>query len=60
MHPKFWLPIPIAALLVALTYLLFWPIDASPVSWQPLASAGYQGVHLPNERLAAFKAVPLT
>ena len=60
MHPKFWLRIPIAALLMALTYLLFWPIDASPVSWQPQPSAGYQGVHLPNEKLAAFKPVPLT
>ncbi|MDH4374907.1 MAG: SMP-30/gluconolactonase/LRE family protein [Ramlibacter sp.] len=60
MHPKFWIRLPIAALLVALTYLLFWPIDASPVSWQPQPSDGYQGVHLPNEKLAAFKPVPLT
>ncbi len=51
---------PIAAFLGVPAYLLFWPIAAQPVDWHPQPSAGYQGVHLPNEQLNAFKPVPLS
>ena len=50
---------PIAAFVGVPAYLLFWPIAAQPVDWHPQPSAGYQGVHLPNEQLNAFKPVPL-
>jgi sugar lactone lactonase YvrE len=44
----------VAALLLALAaYLLLWPVPIAPVAWQAAKSAGYQGTHARNTRLAA-------
>lgn len=58
MRTKIWIA-PVTALVLALAYLLFWPIAAHPVAWQPQPAPGYRGVHAPNARMAAFQPVPL-
>lgn len=49
----------LGASLPALAWLLFWPVDADPVAWQPQPAPGYRGAHAPNERLAAAQRVLL-
>lgn len=50
----------IAALFIALiAYLLFWPIQIDPVSWNAPDTAGYVGDFAENRRLGALKFIPL-
>ncbi len=41
--------------LVAVAYLLAWPVPVDPVAWQSAPSEGYVGVYAPNERLAEIE-----
>jgi sugar lactone lactonase YvrE len=47
------------ALLVALAYLLWWPVPIEPVAWQAPAFAGYTGPYARNDRLASARAIPV-
>ena len=45
--------------LLAVAYLLFWPVPIKPVAWQAPSSTGYTGPFTPNDRLAAARAIPI-
>lgn len=45
--------------LASLAYLVFWPVPADPVAWQPAADLGHTGAHAPNEKLAGLQRRPL-
>lgn len=45
--------------IVILLYLLFWPVPIDPQPWQAPVDAGYTGVFVRNERLAAMATLPL-
>jgi sugar lactone lactonase YvrE len=46
-------------LLLAVAYLLLWPVGIDPVAWQAPKFEGYAGPHARNERLAAAKTIPV-
>jgi sugar lactone lactonase YvrE len=48
-----------AALTVAATYLLLWPVPVEPVTWQAPAAPGYVGAHAPNTRLAGLRTIDI-
>ncbi|MBD3664368.1 SMP-30/gluconolactonase/LRE family protein [Sulfitobacter aestuariivivens] len=39
-------------LVLAIGYLLFWPVPVAPVAWQAPKSTGYTGAYVPNTALA--------
>lgn len=41
--------------LVALLYLMLWPVDLEPVAWQPPDDPGLEGRYVPNQDLAAVQ-----
>lgn len=47
------------ALAMAAAFLLFWPVDATPVAWHPQPTPGYRGPHATNERLASAQRIPV-
>ena len=46
-------------LVLAVAYLLLWPVGIEPVAWQAPKAAGYQGAHARNERLSGVKLIPV-
>ncbi len=46
-------------LLLALSYLLFWPTPVSPAAWEAPVDAGYTGVFAVNDRLAGLQHLSL-
>lgn len=46
-------------LILAVAYLLLWPVGIEPVAWQAPKFAGYEGPHARNERLAGAQAIPV-
>lgn len=46
-------------LVIAIGYLCFWPIPATPVAWQAPTPPGYVGAHAPNRRLAGLRMIDL-
>lgn len=46
-------------LLLAVAYLLFWPIAIHPVAWQAPKFPGYAGPHARNDRLAGAQRIPV-
>jgi sugar lactone lactonase YvrE len=51
------LNVAIAVLVVALAYLLFWPVPIAAVAWDAPTFAGYAGAHAANDRLARLRLV---
>lgn len=49
----------LAAMLVAVTYLLLWPIPIAPVAIELQPSPGYTGVHAVNTRLSQLNSIDL-
>lgn len=47
------------ALLLALLYLLLWPVPVEPVAWDAPSDAGLVGVHSPNALLAPATGIDL-
>lgn len=46
-------------ILALVAYLLFAPVPVEPVAWEAPASAGYTGVHSPNNRLAGLRPISI-
>lgn len=49
----------IPVLLLAIAYLLFWPVLIEPVMWNAAPAPGYVGLHAVNQKLAGLKAIDL-
>lgn len=49
----------LTALLLALAYLLLWPVAVEPVSWAAPADAGYTGAFAVNRKLTGLKHIEL-
>jgi len=45
--------------LLAVAWLLFWPVPVDPVAWTPPTAPGYTGVHAQNHLLADLELIPL-
>ncbi len=45
--------------LVALGYLLFWPVPVDPVVWNPPVNKGYVGDYAPNKRLVGAELLSI-
>ncbi|MEM7215455.1 MAG: SMP-30/gluconolactonase/LRE family protein, partial [Pseudomonadota bacterium] len=46
-------------LVIALGYLLFWPVPVEPVAWEAPENRGYVGDFAPNQALADIKRIDL-
>ncbi len=46
-------------LVLAVLYLLLWPVPIRPVAWSPAAEPGYVGPHAANTRLAQLQKIAL-
>ena len=46
-------------IVVALAYLLFWPVPVDPVAWQAPENKGYVGDFSPNSKLAALTRIDI-
>jgi len=49
----------LAFVVVAVSYLAFWPVAIAPVAWQPLSAPGFSGVFSPNTGLANLETLSL-
>ena len=47
------------AVVAVAAYLAAWPVPIQPVAWSAPAAPGYQGVHIPNQRLARLNIIDL-
>ncbi|QBG35569.1 SMP-30/gluconolactonase/LRE family protein [Litorilituus sediminis] len=47
------------SILSLIAYLLFWPVEISPVAWQAPINKGYQGSFAQNEYLSAIETIDL-
>jgi sugar lactone lactonase YvrE len=46
-------------LVLAIAYLLFWPVPIEPVVWNAAPAPGYVGPHAVNKKLAGLKSIDL-
>lgn len=51
--------VPLALVLLALTYLAAWPVPVSPVAWSAPADPGLVGAYSPDSSLTGFAALGL-
>ncbi len=49
----------LAAFVLALAYLLFWPVPVTPVAWDAPKNAGFKGAFARNERLKGLEQLPI-
>ncbi len=49
----------LSSLAVLVLYLLFWPVQVDPVSWQPPQDLGYSDKFPPNQQLSQLHRIEL-